>query len=153
MLTTTLFQHLNPARYEQIVEGRPVASGSSFVCFRSRWAPLEWERLEVLKLEGILPLWRTAGPSCVAAVQLPTLGWRRTLRIHLSTLFLPSLPTSLAVLRELEFNRHVLGYSGMQERSIVLVVRLEEEKVETELAVQQLQERWRDLFTVELEKV
>ncbi|KAL7413360.1 hypothetical protein BDY24DRAFT_389819 [Mrakia frigida] len=49
-------------------------------------------------------------------------------------------------------NEGLFGLNGMQERSIVLVVRTEQEREELEAGIEKLaKEKWRKLFVVEAE--
>lgn len=103
-------------------------------------------------MSGVLSLWKPepGRPLFEEASPQTTTTRRRTLRIHLSTLFEHIRPQDLVLFWRREPDRLVVGFGSAEKGSIVLLVRSEEERVETVSVVEQLEEEKRSLFVVEL---
>jgi len=121
--------------------------------FRPDSRPLLWTNLEVIEMSGVVSLWRTEPGRWMfdeeeGPLSLPPR--RRTLRIHLSTLFKHLQPEDLEFLWRREPDQFVVGFDRMEKGSIILLVRSEEERVETVSIVGRLEEEKQSLFVVEL---
>lgn len=97
---------------------------------------------------GIVYLGPEYGPLLLGGLPKPSLYRRRIVRIRVDIALVAS------VLIRLGRGTRNFGFEGMQDGTIILVGRSEEEKVEIEGLVRASQdnERWRRVFAVEVGK-
>ena len=88
------------------------------------------------------------GSYSFACLPPSSLGRRRVLRLHSTSFLLDSLLTLVIALTRYSF---VIGMSGMQDGSMVLVVGSQEEKEQAEEAIQKEGREWKSKFAVSLE--
>ncbi|KAL7410755.1 hypothetical protein BDY24DRAFT_417611 [Mrakia frigida] len=130
--------------------------GTDFV-FRLYATPLHhFTRLEEVVFRGVIPFHYQNNPDArlIAALPLPTLDRRRTLRIIVASLLSRNFRTPTSVVRRIPTNWPYGTFSTdpMQDGSIIFVVRTKEEKEEVEAAlVKEMEEEWRSRFAVEIE--
>ncbi|KAL7413666.1 hypothetical protein BDY24DRAFT_389216 [Mrakia frigida] len=155
-LYSSLFPKLNPNRCSYQVAGRPFTS--------VRWVDLDgqsnslllgWTRIRSLDIVGVFPFMFFNNYDHLAGLPSPSPDHRRVLRLHVTSLRYRSLnlPDIKPLLDDVGDHSDVFELDGMQDESVVLVVKSEEEKGEVEAAVRASQKlaRWRHVFVVELE--
>ena len=89
----------------------------------------------------------------LAYLPLPSLDVRRTVRVYLNTLLYgPECSDVSSFTRKLEAMAvRILGLESMQEGTVVLVVRTKKESREVKRVVDEMEERWKAKFAIELE--
>ena len=85
-----------------------------------------------------------------AGLPPPSLPFRRTLRLHISTLYGFRWTSAASYLKAVGSTSYIFHTLAPQFKSVVLVVRSEEERREVEAAIQDVEEKYRPLFEVEL---
>jgi len=122
----------------------------------------EWTRITTINVEGGFPIassppmWGYYGPTLFAGLPAPEKESRRVVRVHVGTFsfqFEKANENVVSFLVGKKKRRDRMGLRGLQEGSIVLVVKSEQEKNEAEGWVEETDEKWRSLFAVELEEV
>lgn len=145
-LRLTLFPRVNPFRVEYAVARG--ADQPAWIPFCGAPLIAEWTRTEVLEFSGSFVVFLASYTHSLAGLPPRSLP-RRVLRLHLATLCFEAegadkFLESLDILREPPSPIN-------QFETVVLVVRSEQERREVEAAVEQVEERFRSIFLVELE--
>ena len=152
ILLSKLLPRFDPVRVDYDTRGRsfddpPIFSISGLPVLST------FHRLTTLELKGMLPvIWNPSIFSDsyhLAYLPLPTISRRRTVRLHLPTLLSSDAPDTTTFLKDTK-EMAGLNLEHMQEGSVVLVVRSEEERREAEEAVEKFDEVRRIKFVVEL---
>jgi len=106
-------------------------------------------RIEVVVLKGAVPL--EVGGSYLASLPPPSLGVRRTVRLHVSTLLSARSLSPVRFIEHIQEWAYVLNVGNMQDGSVVLVVQTEKERRQAVEAVGKLGDSLRSKLTVEVE--
>ncbi|KAL7413566.1 hypothetical protein BDY24DRAFT_388937 [Mrakia frigida] len=153
LLYSSLFPRLNPTRCSYKIVGRALPQ-AHWVHLSHNYPTqlLGWTQIQTLDLSGVFPRVFLNGQDHLAGLPPPFPDHRRVLRLRVASL-LSSSTGSESIMDIIGRNPVFFGLEEMQDGSIVLVVKSEEEKREAEAAVQTSQriERWRHVFIVELE--
>ncbi|KAL7413619.1 hypothetical protein BDY24DRAFT_59766 [Mrakia frigida] len=154
LLYSSLFPRLDPTRCSHKIVGRPLQ--------QVRWVHLQrkdtkellgWTQIQTLDLSGVLPSVLLGGRHYLAGLPSPSPGQHRVVRIHVGSLLYGLRRDSKSFVDMIGEYSSLSGLDGMQDGSVVLVAKSEEEKGEVEAAVRTSQRlaRWRHVFAVELE--
>lgn len=150
-LRSALFPRLNPAQVEYSVVRTRHESAWFYLSYCS--GVTQWTRTDVLVIAGSLLAseGREGGRELTLGVlPRPSLPYHRTLRLHLSTLYDGRCVDAVAFLKLAEKPSCLFHRLVPELKSVVLVVRSEEERKEVEAAIKEVGEKFRSLFVVEL---
>ncbi|KAL7413252.1 hypothetical protein BDY24DRAFT_389447 [Mrakia frigida] len=144
---SSLLPRLNPTRFNFTVSERPFTASS----WLGLGVPplLSWNRIQILEFKGVIPFSFHGG---IGGLPSPSLGRRRVVRLHVSTLFFQRHEDVDLLLRALFRNGIVVGLEFMQDASIMLLVRSEKERRGTEVAIERLEKTKRLFSVVEFER-
>ena len=154
LLFITLLPHLNPTQFDCNVRQRTDTSPEFYLGGSKLPILSHFTRLQTISLQGIIPFtFQKAAPLgaySLCCLPSPALDCRRNLRLHLPSLLHPGCFSVGKWVRNLDRWKDVLGFSGMQEGSIVLVVWTDEERKEVERVLEEeVEETWKSLYVVE----
>ena len=91
------------------------------------------------------------GESFLGCLPTPNVERRRTIHLHLASLFTSQRPNAPSFLEFISNHGATLyGLNHLQEGSVVLVVDSEKDRKEAEAAVLLVSPKWRPVFSVEL---
>jgi len=146
-LHTTVLPRLNPTSFTCSLLGEE-GNESVWLSLSRAYPTLDsWTRTEELRfVGGIVYSQPCNGPLLLGSIPQPFLHRRRIVRIQVDVRLVASVLLRLARGRS-------FGFEGMQDGSMRLVVKSEEEKVAAEEIVRASSEieRWRRVFAVEVE--
>ncbi|KAL7413684.1 hypothetical protein BDY24DRAFT_415264 [Mrakia frigida] len=154
LLCARLFPRLDPERCSYEIVGRALR--------QNRWAEMNhqdttqllgWSRIQTVDIIGVFPFTVFNTRDHLVGLPSPFPAQRRVVRLHVASLLSLAYPDIDALVGNIGSHSRFWGLDGMQDRSVVLVVRTEEEKREAEAAVQTsvLIQRWRPAFASCLE--
>ncbi|KAL7413561.1 hypothetical protein BDY24DRAFT_58583 [Mrakia frigida] len=153
LLYYSLFPRLDPTRCSYKIVGRALPQTPWVNLSRNHTTqPLGWTQIQTLDLSGVFPCVFN-GHRHLAGLPPPFPDHRRVLRLRVASLLWSLYTNSEAIMVLIARNPVFFGLEEMQNGSIVLVVKSEEEKREAEAAVRtsEIIERWRNVFAIELE--
>ncbi|KAL7413535.1 hypothetical protein BDY24DRAFT_57531 [Mrakia frigida] len=154
LLYSSLFRRLDPTRCSYKIVGRALSKARWVGLSRNYMTqPLGWTRIQTLDLSGILPCVSLNGHRHLAGLPSPFPDHRQVLRLHVASLLFTVCRDAKEFVDLVGEHPDLYNFGERQARSVVLVVKSEEEKRDVEAAVEESPEieGWRHVFAVELE--